>query len=161
MCCSQSQFLRGYTSSKGLVTNGLLSVHDGDLNLPPALQHHSTCLVCAQVRLIHINNTGPDLLPLQTSRVSRDRVYQRLTATEKLAIWERGECSESLKRPLQTNATETFHHYCEEFWFKTSIDVKLNMSAILPIMDGVINDYLPLQHSVVIGAEGSNQQITQ
>lgn len=106
-----------------------------------------------------MNNTGPDLLPLQTSKITRDWVYWGLNATEKLAIWEHGECTDSLHRLIKSskqNDTETYHHYCEEFWFKTSVDIKLNMTAIQNVIDDVIDNYFPtlgssLQQSSDVG----------
>lgn len=100
-----------------------------------------------QVKLIHINNTGPDLLPLKTSRITLDWTYRGLNKTEKLAIWEDGECLDSLKRPMDENDTsthpDTVHHYCEEFWFKTNVDIVLNMTAVIPVIDNLFEDYFP------------------
>ncbi|KAL3152425.1 hypothetical protein ABBQ32_001476 [Trebouxia sp. C0010 RCD-2024] len=100
-----------------------------------------------EVKLIHINNTGPDLLPLKTSRITLDWTYRGLNETEKLAIWEEGECLDSLKRPMDENDTstspDTVHHYCEEFWFKTNTDIVLNMTAVIPVIDSLFQDYFP------------------
>ena len=100
-----------------------------------------------QVKLIHINNTGPDLLPLKTSKITLDWTYRALNKTEKLAIWEDGECLESLQRPINENDTstspQTFHHYCEEFWFKTNVDIMLNMTAVIPVIDDLMYNYFP------------------
>lgn len=99
------------------------------------------------MKLIHINNTGPDLLPLKTSRITLDWTYRGLNETEKLAIWEEGECLDSLKRPMDENDTstspDTVHHYCEEFWFKTNTDIVLNMTAVIPVIDSLFQDYFP------------------
>lgn len=100
-----------------------------------------------QVKLIHINNTGPDLLPLKTSKITLDWTYRALNKTEKLAIWEDGVCLDSLKRPIDefdnSTSPETFHHYCEEFWFKTNVDIVLNMTAVIPVIDDLIQNYFP------------------
>lgn len=111
-----------------------------------------------QVKLIHINNTGPDLLPLKTSKITLDWTYRALNKTEKLAIWEDGMCLDSLKRPMGKNDTmefpstkrtrkpqytDTVHHYCEEFWFKTNVDIVLNMTAVIPVIDDLIENYFP------------------
>ncbi len=111
-------------------------------------QHCNICKLCAmQIKLIHINNTGPDLWPLKTSKITLDWTYRALNKTEKLAIWEKGECMESLKRPIDENDTsaspQTFHHYCEEFWFKTNVDIMLNMTAVLPVIDDLLENYFP------------------
>jgi hypothetical protein len=94
-----------------------------------------------QIKLVHLNNTGPDLLPLKTSRLFFDKIYQMLDKREKLAIWEEGKCVEELKRPIVVNESETFHHYCEEFWFKTSVDIVLNMTAVIPAIDDLFENY--------------------
>lgn len=96
-----------------------------------------------QIKLVHLNNTGPDLLPLKTSRLFFDKIYQKLDKREKLAIWEEGKCVEELKRPIVVNQSETFHHYCEEFWFKTSVDIVLNMTAVIPAIDNLFENYFP------------------
>ena len=110
------------------------------------------------MKLIHINNTGPDLLPLKTSKITLDWTYRALNETEKLAIWEDGVCLDSLKRPMDINDTvevpptkrprkpqytDTVHHYCEEFWFKTNVDIMLNMTAVIPVIDDLIENYFP------------------
>lgn len=109
------------------------------------------------MKLIHINNTGPDLLPLKTSKITLDWTYRALNETEKLAIWEDGVCLDSLKRPMGNDTiklvptkrtrepqyTDTVHHYCEEFWFKTNVDIMLNMTAVIPVIDDLIENYFP------------------
>ena len=109
------------------------------------------------MKLIHINNTGPDLLPLKTSKITLDWTYRALNKTEKLAIWEDGVCLDSLKRPMGNDTkelvptkrtrepqyTDTVHHYCEEFWFKTNVDIMLNMTAVIPVIDDLIENYFP------------------
>lgn len=121
-------------------------------------EHCNIRLNALQVKLIHINNTGPDLLPLKTSKITLDWTYRALNKTEKLAIWEDGVCLDSLRRPLNntdiiefpnTNRTrkpqytDTVHHYCEEFWFKTNVDIVLNMTAVIPVIDDLIQNYFP------------------
>ena len=100
-----------------------------------------------QVKLIHINNTGPDLLPLKTSKITLDWTYRAMNKTEKLAIWEDGVCLDSLNRPIDeddnSTSPETFHHYCEEFWFKTNVDIVLNMTAVTPVIDDLLETYFP------------------
>lgn len=126
------------------------------------------------VKLIHINNTGPDLLPLKTSKITLDWTYRALNKTEKLAIWEDGECLESLQRPIDENDTstspQTFHHYCEEFWFKTNVDIMLNMTAVIPIIDDLMYNYFPsLQqgsqaltlHSIQNGSQKTTAKLSQ
>lgn len=65
---------------------------------------------------------------------------------------------DSLRRPLNktdiiefpsTNRTrkpqyaDTVHHYCEEFWFKTNVDIVLNMTAVIPVIDDLFQNYFP------------------
>ena len=104
-----------------------------------------------QIKLIHIHNSHPDLLYLKTSQVTSDENYKGLYPAEQLAIWERAECIPSLKRNMLPDDRSmiplTFQHYCEEWWFKLALDIRLNMTHVLAIMDDVMNNYLPsLQH---------------
>ena len=93
--------------------------------------------------MIHLNNTGQDASPLKTSKLVWDPIYRLLDIKEKLTIWEWGWCQDSLKRPIVANESETFHHYCEEFWFKTSVDILLNMTAVIPVIDDLFENYFP------------------
>ena len=110
-------------------------------------EHCNNGMNALQVKLIHINNTGPDLLPLKTSKITLDWTYRALNKTEKLAIWEDGVCLDSLRRPMDENDTsispDTVHHYCEEFWFKTNVDIVLNMTAVIPVIDDLLENYFP------------------
>ena len=49
----------------------------------------------------------------------------------------------STKRKRKPQYTDTVHHYCEEFWFKTNVDIVLNMTAVIPVIDDLFENYFP------------------